>query len=335
MIVNYFQDRQMSVKWHGCRSAPRQIRGGGPQGATLGILEYLSQSNDSADCVNVRDRFKFVDDLTVLEVVNLLTVGISSFNIRGQVPSDIPEHNQFISPGNLQSQDWLDKIDQWTHDQKMMINVKKTKTMIFNYTDNYNFTTRMTVNNQNIEVIDSTKLLGTIISNDLKWDKNTTEIVSKANARMALLRKVAEFGAPVDDLKIIYIMYIRSLLEQSATVWHSRLTEENSNDLERVQKSAMKVIFQDKFNGYQNCLNKLDLPTLVERREQLCLSFAQKCVKHPKTQEMFPLNDKKHIINTRKTEKYKIQYAHTDRLKFSSVIYMQNLLNQNESQVSR
>ena len=183
----------------------------------------------------------------------------------------------------------------------------------------------MTINNQNIEVIDSTKLLGTIISNDLKWDKNTPEIVRKANARMALLRKVAEFGAPVDDLKIIYIMYIRSLLEQSATVWHSRLTEENSNDLERVQKSAMKIIFQDKFNGYQNCLNKLDLPTLVERREQLCLSFAQKCVKHPKTQEMFPLNDKKHIINTRKTEKYKIQYAHTDRLKCSSVIYMHNL----------
>ena len=35
MLVNYFQDRKMSVKWHGCRSAPRQIRGGGPQGALL------------------------------------------------------------------------------------------------------------------------------------------------------------------------------------------------------------------------------------------------------------------------------------------------------------
>ena len=290
---------------------------------------------ESADCVSVRDRFKFVDDLTVLEVVNLLTVGISSFNIRGQVPNDLPMHNQFISPGNLQSQDWLNKIEQWTNDQKMLINVKKTKTMIFNYTDKYQFTTRITVNNKNIEVIDSTKLLGTIISNDLKWDQNTAEIVRKANARMALLRKVAEFGAPVDDLKIIYIMYIRSLLEQSATVWHSRLTEENASDLERVQKSAMKVIFQEKFNGYQNCLNKLNLPTLVERREQLCLSFAQKCVKHPKTQELFPLNDKKHNIKIRKSEKYKVQHAHTDRLKFSSVIYMQNLLNQNEDQASR
>ena len=65
LLVNYFQGRQMSVKWHGERSDPRNINGGGPQGATLGILEYLSQSNDNADCVPLQDRFKFIDDLTV------------------------------------------------------------------------------------------------------------------------------------------------------------------------------------------------------------------------------------------------------------------------------
>ena len=39
VLVRYFQDRRMSVKWHGCRSVPKSINGGGPQGATLGILE--------------------------------------------------------------------------------------------------------------------------------------------------------------------------------------------------------------------------------------------------------------------------------------------------------
>ena len=68
----------MSVKWHGCRSSPIQIHGGGPQGATLGILEYLSQSNNCADIVSEEDRFRFVDDLSVLEIVDLLTVGITS-----------------------------------------------------------------------------------------------------------------------------------------------------------------------------------------------------------------------------------------------------------------
>ena len=334
VLINYFQDREMSVKWHGCRSVPRQIKGGGPQGATLGILEYLSQSNNSADCVREEDRFKFVDDLSVLEVVNLLTVGISSYNIKAHVPSDIPEHNQFIPAQNLQSQKWLDKINQWTVNQKMMVNEKKTKTMLFNYTDNYQFGTRLSINDQNIEVIDSTRLLGTIISTDLTWDLNTAEIVKKANARMELLRKVASFGAPIDDLKTIYILFIRSLLEQSATVWHSRLTEENKSDLERVQKSAMKIIFKEKYNGYKNALSKLDLETLSDRREQLCLSFALKCVKHPKTQDMFPLNEKTYEIKTRHTEKYKVQHANTGRLKSSSIIYMQHLLNQNEAQTA-
>jgi hypothetical protein len=159
VLINYFEDRKMSVKWHGCRSVPKEIKGGGPQGATLGLLEYKSQSNNSADCVQVKDRFKFVDDLSILEIVNLLTIGITSFNIKQQIPSDIPDHNQFIPPQNLKSQGWLDEIDDWTENQKMMINTKKTKTMIFNFTDNFQFTTRLKIKEENIDVIDSTKLL--------------------------------------------------------------------------------------------------------------------------------------------------------------------------------
>ena len=134
VLINYFQDREMSVKWHGCRSVPRKVAGGGPQGATLGLLEYLSQSNNSADCVSESDRFKFVDDLSVLEIVNLLTVGITSFNLKLQVPSDIPQHNQYIPAENLKSQNWLNSINDWTLNQKMLINEKKTKTMIISFT---------------------------------------------------------------------------------------------------------------------------------------------------------------------------------------------------------
>ena len=60
------------------------------------------------------------------------------------------------------------------------------------------------MNDQNIEVVESTKLLGTVISNDLKWDLNTNQIVKKANARMQLLDKASNFGAPLRDMKDIY-----------------------------------------------------------------------------------------------------------------------------------
>ena len=326
VLMNYFEDRKMSVKWHGCRSAPKNIKGGGPQGATLGLLEYLSQSNHSADCVDVVDRFKFVDDLTILEVVNLLTVGISSYNIKQHVPDDIPIHNQYIQPDDLKSQKWLEEIDDWTEKQKMMINTKKTKTMIINFTDNFQFTTRLKLKDKNIEVIDSTKLLGTIISNDLKWDLNTAAIVRKANARMELLRKAASFGPPIEDLKDIYILFIRSILEQSATVWHSSITSENSSDLERVQKSSMKIILN---GNYSNALARLRIESLKSRREHLCLNFARKCTKNKKLAHMFPENSKPNGMKTRHEEKYRVQFANTDRLKNSPIIYMQNLLNLN------
>ena len=106
------------MKWMVEITAPRRINGGGPQGATLGILEYLSQSNNSADCEGPDDRLKFVDDLPILEIANLLTIGLSSYNVKQQVPNYIAEDNQYISPENLKSQKYLDEIYQWTKDKK-------------------------------------------------------------------------------------------------------------------------------------------------------------------------------------------------------------------------
>ena len=147
---------------------------------------------------------------------------------------------------------------------------------------------------------------------------------------MVLLRKVASFSTPIEDLKTIYILFVRSILEQSATVWHSSLTQENINDLERIQKSAVKVILGENFNTYESGLARLNLETLASRREQLCLSFAIKCVKNPKLTHMFPTNEKPHEMKTRNVDKFKIQFANTGRLQNSPIIYMQKLLNENE-----
>ena len=64
--------------------------------ATLGNPEYDSQTNHSADCVPKDDRFKWVDDLTLLEQINLINIGLSSYNFRQHVASDIPVHRHFF-----------------------------------------------------------------------------------------------------------------------------------------------------------------------------------------------------------------------------------------------
>ena len=53
-----------------------------------------------------------------------------------------------------------------------------------------------------------------------------------------------------------------------------------------------------------------------------------RCVENPKTKHMFPKSAKTHNMKTRPNEKYKIEHAHTERLRKSSIIYMQHLLNE-------
>ena len=63
LLVNFFQNRSMQVKWHGILSEIRRLKGSGPQGSTLGLLEYLMQSNDNCDGLTAEEKFKFIDDL--------------------------------------------------------------------------------------------------------------------------------------------------------------------------------------------------------------------------------------------------------------------------------
>ena len=71
------------------------------------------------------------------------------------------------------------------------------------------------------------------------------------------------------------------------------------------------------------------METLDERREQLCMNFALKCLKNPRFKDMFPLNERCNDMHTRNPEKYKVQFALTDRLQNSPITYMQRLLNEN------
>ena len=329
LLMNYLQDRSMKVKWKGTLSNSRDLIGGSPQGSTFGIWQYLSQSNDNADSVPVDYRFKFVDDLTILEKINLLMVGLASFNFHSSVSSEIPSHNQFIPPQSLKMQDYLEKIASWTDEKQMLLNKKKTKAMIFNFSNEHQFTTSLKIDDEVLDIVEEAKLLGVIITNDLKWNSNTEYLVKRANSRMELLRRVAEFTTSTSDLKTIYVMYIRSILEQSCVVWHSSLSNQNSEDLERIQKSALKIILGTKYRSYKEALQQIDLESLKERREKLCLRFAEKCIEseNPRINKIFTVKAKYHQMNTRKNNCFNVDFARTERSKTSAIPYMQRLLN--------
>ena len=329
LLINYFQNRKMIVKWHGVESSLRALNGGGPQGALWGILEYLSQSNNNTDFISPDKKFKFIDDLSILEMVNLLSIGLSSYNFRLHVASDIPANGYFVDPDNMLTQQYMDKISKWTVENKMLLNEDKTQSMLFNFTKKFQFSSRVSTDNTRTEIVSETKLLGVIINDKLTWDSNTDSLVKKANARMRILHKLVKFEVPREDLKTIYILFIRSHLEQSCQVWHSNLTLENITDIERVQKNALRIILQDDYVSYVEALENMEMESLYDRRQELCLTFAKKCTKSSNSQirGLFPKNNAQSTVETRDPEEYHVNMARTGRYKRSAVPFMQGLLN--------
>ena len=110
------------------------------------------------------------------------------------------------------------------------------------------------------------KLLGTIVSSNLSWSANTNNLIKKAYARMLMLRTVYSFGLSLEDLIQIYSIYIRCYIEQNCIVWSSSLTIELSDNIERVQKVALRICLKDAYICYENALSITGLKTLVERR---------------------------------------------------------------------
>ena len=234
-------------------------------------------------------------------------------------------HNQFIPKEHLKSQEYLEKLHSWSLNKKMELNLDKTKAMILNFSRTKQFTISLSIQEKQIEVVNQIKLLGTIITSDLKRDQNIANIIKRANARMVLLRKLSEFKLKHEDMKIIYIAYIRSVLEQSCQVWHHSLSEENCTDLERIQKNALKIILGNKYKSYEDALDKLNLDNLQIRREKLCEKFAKKILEKEKTKRMFLL--KENFRKLKNSEQFAVNFGKTTRYFKSAIPQMQRLLN--------
>ena len=220
----------------------------------------------------------------------------------------------------------LESVNQWTEDHKMQLNTKKCNFMIFSRS-NENFATRILLNGNLIERRSSSKLLGMWISEDLSWSKNCQEICKMAYSRLSLITKLKYVGVQIEDLIEIYILFIRSVTEYCSVVYHSSLTVEQSDKLEKIQKTCLKVILGDSYVDYTAALEMCGLNTLADRRQQRCLDFALKATKHPKNSRLFPLNKTKPEYNLRDREKFEVNYARTSAYQNSTIPFCQKLLN--------
>ena len=127
------------------------------------------------------------------------------------------------------------------------------------------------INDIEIEVLKTVKLLGLNISSDLKWNCHVSEIVKKHFLKQLKRAKIAE-----KELLIFYITRIRPITEYACAVFHKGLSKYLSIDLGRIQKRALRIIYP--FASYADVLEMCDLPSLYDRRDTLKQSFSKKYV---------------------------------------------------------
>ena len=110
-------------------------------------------------------------------------------------------------------------------------------------------------------------------------------------------------------------------------LWHSSLTIKNIVDLERVQKAAVRVIIGHGYDSYSQTLKSLNIETLYERRERLCLRFAKKSLDVENFKHLFPSYKNDHNMKKRYSPKYEQARTSSNRYKISTIPHLQRMLN--------
>ena len=153
----------------------------------------------------------------------------------------------------------------------MKLNPKKCKDMIIDFLQykpsNPN---PLRIGPMELEQVQSYKLLGVYVSNNLTWDVHCNYIVKKANKRLYAIRILKKCGLSTLDLIQVYCSIIRSILEYGAPVW-SGLPQFLSDLIESVQRRVLRIIYPGL--SYEQALVESKLPTLKSRREELCIKF--------------------------------------------------------------
>ena len=110
-------------------------------------------------------------------------------------------------------------------------------------------------------------------------------------------------------------------------MWDSSLTQEDEDNLEQAQKTFAKLVLRDQYIDYESALIRLEVKDLGSRRKTLMLKFANEGIKSGKLTAYFKPQQTDHDMELRQPDANRTTKVHTERLRNSSIPYMQRLLN--------
>ena len=251
-VCDFLMDRRQRVKLSSdCFSEWGTVPSGVPQGTKLGPWLFILMINDLHPSGS--DVWKYVDDTTLAEVVP-----------RG---------------GQSGMQVAVNAVEQWSTINKLQLNADKCKELVIDFKKVKHHFDAVTVNSQELERVDSVKLIGITITNTLQWNCHVLDVIQKANKRIYFLILLKRANVPAHDIICFYLTCIRPVLEYCAPLYHHALPDYLSKDIERIQKRALSIISPGL--SYDDSLSMFNMASLEDRRKYQCERLFDSIVSNP------------------------------------------------------
>ena len=129
----------------------------------------------------------------------------------------------------------------------------------------------------NLEEVECFKYLGVLVQNNLTWSNHISGICCKAKQILGMLYRQFYNNSSPETLRQLYLSLVRPHLEYACQLWDP-YSQSDINQLESVQKFALKLVSRRWDAGYEELTNLVDLPQLRRRRLHLKLAQVYKIV---------------------------------------------------------
>ena len=150
----------------------------------------------------------------------------------------------------------LDNILEWLNTNKLSLNVKKTKFMIFHYRQRKidSLIPNLKINSEPIERVTEFNFLGLTIDEQLSWSPHIQKIYNKISRTLGIMNRLKQF-LPENILCLIYNSLILPYFQYSIFTWGFKIGR-----LEKLQRRAVRIITSSSYNAHTDPLsNELSL----------------------------------------------------------------------------
>ena len=119
-------------------------------------------------------------------------------------------------------------------------------------------------------------------------------------SRYWTVRNLKFNGFNTEELVHVYKTMIRPVIEYGCPVYHSSLSDNQDERIERLQDHALKCIYGPGISA-RRLRGDSELQTLRERREEIVKKFTLKCANDPAFDHWFPRRSTGRLTRSKET----------------------------------